>query len=449
MWQRILILSLLSIISMTASADDYAMYVWKSGFDGTVPGCDTSKLVAWDKAADPECYTHTWETPSARQWLWDTANRPGREVGRLFIADVKNRLEDAYFAGDCSDPGVQSVKTMLRDGHCKSPGIELYALFATSDVDVSEQDHVPYVVWYNDVCAAAANERFDGVAVNNEAWNDVKCTAPAAEEGYLDDLQAIADAAGSLPTHYSIGWKWSYCDGVEVDVDWDGSTQPATHHMIDIFDSVDVQVAHVSASTVASRAQTAGYAYALGLGKPFYVLSYTNKSSLSECTVTHFPFDCVGWPWSNAHRSDAFLMDDLFDSFAAEGIPAAISGIHFFRGVYGSGVHTDWPSYWDGNVDICLVSAWQGPLEFAQPQDDDIISWPPQSNATLYEIARDDGPDFGQGCRILSQTPQTAFRDQERPQPGSIFSYLVRVVQPEAGSWGLDSEGRVRELSCF
>lgn len=445
---RRLVLSLLLCLPAVHAAD-YAMYVWKDGFDATLPGCGEVELLA----SDPACETHNWETPAARQWLWDTANRPGREMGKLFISDIKSRLEDAYFAGDCAHPDVVSVKQLLMDGHCKAPGTDLYALFATSNVAVSEQDHVPYVVWYNDVCATTPPQRFDGVAVNNEAWNDVKCTTSIAEEAYLDDLQAIADAAalqtsGPLATHYSIGWKWSYCDGSEVDVDWDGTVQPVTHHMIDIFDSVDVQVAHVSAGTVASRAQTAGYAHAIGLGKDFHVLSYTNESSLSECTVTHFPFDCVGWPWSNAHRSDAYLMTEVFDQFAAEGIPDAKPGVHFFRGVYSSGGHPDWPMYWDGAVDLCLTEAFAGPVELATNGGGTIISWPPQTNATVYELARDDGPHFDTGCRILAQTPQTQAFDQERPPAGGMFTYLVRILEPEAGAWGEDSDRRPRAVEC-
>ena len=133
--------------------------------------------------------------------------------------DVKGRLEDAYDSDDCSDPDVLPIKQMLFDGHCKAPDADIHALFATSDVAVSEQDHIKYVVWYNDTCADNVYERFDGIAVNNEAWNDVKCTTPAAEQAYLDDLQVIVDEAalqvtGTLATHYSIGWRWSFCDSV-------------------------------------------------------------------------------------------------------------------------------------------------------------------------------------------------------------------------------------------
>jgi hypothetical protein len=184
----------------------YAMYVWTTGFDATVAGCDDTKLEAWDKIGDPECYTHNWESPQSRQWLWDTANRPGREIDRLFISDIKSRLEPAYLAGDCSDPDVIAIKQMLVDVHCEVPGVKLQALFATDDLPVSEQDHIPFVVWYNDTCAGAPNARFDGVAVNNERWGDIKCSGLAAQQDYLDNLQAVADAAdlqinGDLATH--------------------------------------------------------------------------------------------------------------------------------------------------------------------------------------------------------------------------------------------------------
>ncbi len=446
------LLTCLFSVAAGAAGTDYAMYVWKTGFDATVSGCDEAKLLAWDKAADPECYTHNWEIPQNRQWLWDTANRPGREIGRLFISDIKPRLEPAYLAGDCSDPDVLLIKEMLQEGHCKVPDAKLYALLSTNDVAVSEQDHVPYVVWYNDTCAVNASQRFDGVAVNNEGWNDVKCTSVVAEQDYLDNLQAIAYAAdlqinGTLATHYSIGWKWSFCDSTEVTVVWDGTIQPATYHMIDVFDSVDVQVAFVNPVTVADRATTAGYAHAVTEGKPFHVLSFVNKTSSGACTTTHFPYFCAS-TWSNPARTDDYLMENIFDDFALNGIPDAIGGIHFFRGVYSTGAHADWPSYYSGTVSTCTLVAYPL-LEFASPDNDDEISWPGLSNATMYELARADDPRFGVGCRILATTPQTSVVDQERPAPGSFFSYLVRVAAPELGDWGETSAGVPRTGSCL
>jgi hypothetical protein len=383
--------------------------------------------------------------------LWDTANRPGREIGSLFISDIKPRLEPAYDANDCNDPDVLAIREMLLDGHCEVPGVKLYALLATSDIEVSEQDHVKFVVWYNDTCAMSASERFDGVAVNNEAWNDVKCTSLAAEGAYLDDLQAIADEgalqiSAPLLTHYSIGWRWSFCDSSEVTIGWDGTVQPATYHMIDIFDSVDAQVAFVDPVEVADRAITAGYAHAVGQGKPFYVLSYTNKASASSCVTTHFPYTCSA-AWSNPARTDDYLMDNVFDAFAANGIPDARGGIHYFRGVYSSGGHPDWPSYYSG-VDLPCAVPTPGPISFDDPDVSDTVSWPGVANATVYQLARANGPRFQSGCTILATTQDTHAEDPAQPQPHGIFYYLVRVLAPEPGSWGETSAGIPRTVPC-
>jgi len=447
-----MVMALLACGTPAAMADPgYAMYVWSDGFDATVPGCDEARLLAWDPNADAACYVHNWLTPMSRQWLWDTVKRPGRQVERVFISDVRHRLEAGY-PGDCSHPDVELVRNMLRDGHCKAPHAGLYALFSTGNPDVSEQFHVPFVVWYNDTCASGPNERFDGVAVNNEAWNDIKCTTPTAEQAYLDDLQAVADAAelqinGTLATHYSIGWKWSFCGATEASVDWDGTIQPATHHMIDIFDSVDVQVAWVAPETAADRALTAGYAHAVGQGKPFHVLSFTNTRD--PCTTTHFPEPCAASPWTDPLRSDSFLMTGMFDDFPANGIPQALGGIHAYRRVYSSGGHTDWPSYYSGSVKGCIFEAFAGPLDFAQPDDDSVIDWPEQANATVYELARADDPRFDTGCRTVAITSSTSAIDTEIPAPGETFHYLVRVAAPDPGNWGPASTGEPRTGQCL
>lgn len=430
----------------------YAMYVWSTGFDETVAGCGEAELVAWDPGAHPACYTHNWESPASRQWLWDTANRPGREIDRLFVADIKSRLQAGHDASDCSLPEVQLVREMLLDGHCKVPGVKIHALLSTSDAAVSEQHHVPYVVWYNDECAITPAARFDGVAVNNEAWGGIKCTSPTAELAYLDDLQSVADAAdlqvtGDLATHYSIGWHWGQCDGTDTDILWSGKSQPATHHMIDIFDSVDVQVATTGIASVASRATTAGYAHAVGSGKPFYVLSYTNWATAPDCSVTHFPYYCT-FEWSNPRRTDEYLMEEVFDEFATNGIPGAEPGIHFFRAAYSTGAHADWPSYYSGGVATCIPVAFQGPVTFADPDDDGPISWPPQTNATVYELARSDGPIFDTGCKLVA-TSDVTVSEPERPLPARAFFYLVRVAAPAPGSWGTASDGKLRHGACL
>ena len=96
----------------------------------------------------------------------------------------------------------------------------------------------------------SSNEKFDGVAVNNEAYGGIKCSDILERTTYLDNLQKIVDEAdkqiqGKLLTHYSIGWHWGICDDINFVPDlfpWNGKNASANIHMIDIFDDVDVQV---------------------------------------------------------------------------------------------------------------------------------------------------------------------------------------------------------------
>ncbi|MCP3978518.1 MAG: hypothetical protein GY716_04170 [bacterium] len=443
------IAGLLSLVPQPAAAG-YAMYVWSMGFDSTIPGCGAAEL----EAEDPACETHNWETPEARQWLWDTANRPGREIDRLFISDIRDQLEDPAADDDCSAASVLAVKQMLIEAHCKVPGVKIYATFSGTNPAVTEQDRVPEVVWYNDNCAGAPNARFDGVAINNEAYGPLKCAAESVQQDYLENLQAAQDAAqlqvtGDLLTHYSIGWHWGECDDVMIDIDWEGSIQPATHHMIDIFDSVDVQIATTNPLTVPTRANQAGYAHAVGQGKEFYILSFTNKRPDAECTTTHFPYYCSAES-TNPRRKDDWLMENIFDEFATMGIPSATPAIHAFRNVYSTGAHPDWPSYYSGSVHNCIPVAFQGPMELADPDGpDDEIGWPAQGNATVYELAKSIGdPTFDTGCRIAATTPETHATDPERPLPRTVFYYLVRAVEPEPQGWGESSDGTPRQFFC-
>ena len=93
----------------------------------------------------------------------------------------------------------------------------------------------------------SSNEKFDGVAVNNEAYGGIKCSDILERTTYLDNLQKIVDEAdkqkqGKLLTHYSIGWHWGICDDTPDLFLWNGKNGSANIHMIDIFDDVVVQV---------------------------------------------------------------------------------------------------------------------------------------------------------------------------------------------------------------
>lgn len=133
------------------SNSGYAMYVWRDGYDASIPGCTETDFLHWDKHG--HCFSHTWDSPTKRQWLWSTCKVPGREVQKIFLADVHHKLRDGYNGRSCQNSGILTLKQTLADGHNQVSGLQIYALFAVSDIGVSEKDLVKHVVWYNDNCA--------------------------------------------------------------------------------------------------------------------------------------------------------------------------------------------------------------------------------------------------------------------------------------------------------
>jgi hypothetical protein len=104
--------------------------------------------------------------------------------------------------------------------------------------------------------------------------------------------------------------------------------------MIDIADSVDVQVAWSEASEMIRRARVAGYSESSE--KPFFVLAYTNK--VDDCRLTFFPFRerCV--------VGDS-TQEGLFQAFDAieDKLTNAKGGIHYYSDSYFSNL-PGWPS---------------------------------------------------------------------------------------------------------
>ncbi|XP_053382879.1 uncharacterized protein LOC123540278 [Mercenaria mercenaria] len=326
-------------IRATVARKRYAMYVWTTGFDRHVPGCDVAKFLEWNSKGS--CFTHVWDTKAKRDWLWATCNLPGREIDAIFVSDVHHNLKEAYNTGDCATSAIARVKALLTEGHTKVPNLKIYGLYAVSDIDVSEKNLVKYIVHYNDVCATSKNERFDGVATNNEAYAGIKCGNINERLKYLDNLEKIVTEArkqvkGTLLTHYSVSWHWGRCHGKMSNMTWKGKTTDVSRHMIDIFDSIDVQVGYIIYPAISDRMKTAGYDYAMALNKPIYTTVYTNKGS--PCQITFFPDDTCR---TKGHNETA--MFTIFDGFSANGISYAQPCIHYFRGVYSTGVHLGWP----------------------------------------------------------------------------------------------------------
>ena len=83
------------------------------------------------------------------------------------------------------------------------------------------------------------------MAVNNEAYSSIKCKDDVTRIRYLDNLKNVVIEArnqtkGKLLTHYSVSWNWGQCGNGRLT--WNNRTQNVINHMIDIFDSIDVQV---------------------------------------------------------------------------------------------------------------------------------------------------------------------------------------------------------------
>ncbi|KAL4218440.1 hypothetical protein ACF0H5_023175 [Mactra antiquata] len=328
-----------SLIYVTEARKRYSMYVWTDGFDRDVAGCDLAAFSNWDSSGP--CFTHVWNTPEKRAWLWNTCNLAGREVDTIYVSDVHHNLRTAHDNNDCTSSDIAMVKDMLTEGHKKVPNLKIYGLYAVSDLPVSEKDLVKYIVYYNDNCASSATERFDGIATNNEAYTPIKCGDMATRLQYLTDLATIVTEAqkqvnGVLLTHFSISWHWGICDSTPDMMTWNGKSADANTHMIDIFDSVDVQVGYITISAIADRMVTAGIQYAQSLNKPIYTTVYTNEAQ--PCQITFFPDDTCH---IQAHTEDHMFA--AFDAFPANNIDYSNPCIHYFRGVYSTGIHPAWP----------------------------------------------------------------------------------------------------------
>ncbi len=78
----------------------------------------------------------------------------------------------------------------------------------------------------------------------------------------------------------------------------------------------------------------------------------------------------------------------------------------------------------------------------------DGFSWTDQSGATSYQVARSVAPEFGGGGAVCFQMPDSEISDPAWPDPNVCFYYLVRALEPHAGSWGVDSGLVERVVGC-
>lgn len=106
-----------------------------------------------------------------------------------------------------------------------------------------------------------------------------------------------------------------------------------------------------------------------------------------------------------------------------------------------------WDSEWIPMDGYGIIDEISGPTGFFNAADPTGFFWQAQVFATRYEVARSDLPDFSVSCVVASvQAPP--WQNQEVPEPGAAFYYLVRPVTPHVGSWGQNSAGAERSNVC-
>ena len=320
----------------------YSLYVWAQVFQPQT--CGTSPngaYVSWRNETnwDEGCFARPYDTPAQRSFLFD-ALRPGlvedgRKVNKIFlsVAGTPHSGEDGKIEGieawarALGPEAACPVELMTTIAEARLRDVKVYALFGDSCHDLCEKEKVADVVAYNRICAEVAQDgivQFDGVAINNEyltkasecgGRTDIDPDRDVIEWrdnaliwlDLLDGLQTAKNRLEGLPLHFSLGHRWAFCDDDDDsprETVWEGRPKKVVEHMMDIVDSVDIQVAWAKLSddeepqdqTIVERAQFYHRYWFDTLGHPFdpidpsfYVLAYTNPVSESECQTSFAP----------------------------------------------------------------------------------------------------------------------------------------------------------------
>ena len=327
------------------------MYVWTDAFDVDAPYCNG--IYPSTKTGDnSSCFNHSWNTPQARARLWSASTVAGREITRIFLSDVRERTR----YNGLNSEGVCDEELLTTLGEAHALGIEVYGLFSSSDAAFSEQNMVGGLNDFNTNCGTSSAQ-FAGASVNNEHFTSVKqCVVgnEGAQLQFLDDLEATRINASPLPLHFSVSWNWECCScGAATyqrrELEWNGNTKSALEHMIDIADSVDVQVAWNTGSTMTSRSQ-APYDYweANHMGTTsttsFSVLAYTNPNT--DCRQSFAPHTKGATTASDTCATGTRTEEGMYAAFDTVRLtqPNTDGGIHYMGGVYSSGM-VGWPKH--------------------------------------------------------------------------------------------------------
>lgn len=130
--------------------------------------------------------------------------------------------------------------------------------------------------------------------------------------------------------------------------------------------------------------------------------------------------------------------------FDGDGFGAACDCNDGDSGINPSAIETN-----DGVDENCngVIDELSGTIGFLDPGDKSRLSWPAQSGAIRYQVAKGSSRQFDVGC-VAAIGLTNEFIDPTTPAPGVVSYFNVRPFFPNTGSWGLYSSGTERTIPC-
>ncbi|MDH3785216.1 MAG: MopE-related protein, partial [Acidobacteriota bacterium] len=102
----------------------------------------------------------------------------------------------------------------------------------------------------------------------------------------------------------------------------------------------------------------------------------------------------------------------------------------------------------DGDDGFGLIDEISGMAGFFNLGDLNEFSWPAQSGASMYKVARSTSGDFIDPS-VTFTTVQNWWSDPTSPAVGQVLYYVVRSIAPNDGSWGNESSGTERDVNVL
>ena len=167
------------------------------------------------------------------------------------------------------------------------------------------------------------------------------------------------------------------------------------------------------------------------------LLSNPGQADADEDGIGDACDNCLGY--SNVAQTDA--------DGDGVGAPCDCDDTHAATHPHAPEVNDGLDNQCSGDRGFGLVDELEETCGFHNPADKSEYSWPAQTGAASYEVARAPRADFAAGC-ITFATNVAHMNDPNRPAGGGVYFYLVRALTPHPGSWGRRSSGVERTVNC-